>query len=644
MADYPSRSKDPNIPEEKPEMSQKVAAHEEPEQEQSDSFNPIQIEAESEEEQNIRQDKIVADLSSKFNDWDTWRKPYEDTWNTIYKLYLNIQDVIKTPTRAKVFVPIVFQIIEATVSKLSTVIFGQEDYFDVVPVVKKDMPLADVIKILLRYQLAQADFFMKFMDFVKQLAFYGTSYLKVYWKVTRKWVFERTPIRQDVSIMGFKLGSRITGWKEERVYKTTERRPEVDVLDILDVFPQPDAPNEKEAEGVFLRSWISFQELQQMSKGKYPIYKNTEDPLLTGGDTQWSSSRGTRLSARGSSSPASISKDRVELLEWWGLYDLDGDGIREECQIVIANRKVVIRAMCNPFHHQKKPIIRAVLFPIPLEWYGMGMIEPVIPLIYELNTLRRQRLDNVIMAINRMWKVLSYSDIDLETLVSSPNGLILTDDMASIEALETNDVTSSAYSEAQIVQSDIEQTTTPKSMQGVPQGGSLGRTARGAQMIIGQAMEKFSTASRMIEDMAICRLLRMFHQLNLQFIDNDETFQDPGLYGHVFDREVTPEMIRAEVQFKMMGISDMMSKEAKINQAISFMGVFGKILSGISIESVAKKVWSLMGFNDDDIVIQGMEQQIPPTPQGDVNQMMQNPEAAAQVQTNGAGGPPAISQ
>ncbi len=637
MPDYPSKDNN-QIPEEKPEVSKKI----EPEVEQSDSFNPIQIQAENPEELKVKLEKCVADLSSKFNDWDTWRKPYEDTWNTIYKLYLNIQDVVKTPTRAKVFVPIVFQIIEATVSKLSTIIFGQEDYFDVVPAVKKDMPLADVIKVLLQYQLAQADFFMKFMDFIKQLAFYGTSYLKVYWKVTRKWVFERTPIRQDVSIMGFKLGSRIVGWKEEKVFKITERRPEVDVLDILDVFPQPDAANEKEAEGVFLRSWISSSDLQIMSKGKYPIYKNTEDPALLGGDTQWVSSRGNRLAARGASSPSSITKDRVELLEWWGLYDLDGDGIKEECQIVIANRKVIIRAISNPFHHQKKPIIRAVLFPIPLEWYGMGMIEPVIPLIYELNTLRRQRLDNINMSINRMWKVLSYADIDLDTLVSSPNGLILTDDMASIEALETNDVTSSAYNEAALVQGDIEQTTTPKSMQGVPTGGSLGRTARGAQMIIGQAMEKFSTASRMVEDMAICRLLRMFHQLNLQFIDNDETFQDPGLYGNIFDREVTPEMIRAEVQFKMLGISDMMSKEAKINQAIAFMGVFGKILSGISIESIAKKIWSLMGFSDDDITIQGMEQAVVP-PQGDINQMAQNPEVAAQVQQNGAGGPSAVS-
>ena len=617
--------------EQKPPESQDVPKTVEPQEEDASTFKPIQIPAKDESEYQIKLDKVSSDMAALFGDYSTWRKPYEDLWNRVYKLFFNIQDVLKTPTRAKIFVPIVFQIIEAAVPKIINVLFGQEEYFDVEAISKKNESLASVIKVLLEYQLQQADVFSKFLDFIKQLCLYGTSYFKVYWKVTRKWVYERTPIRQDVSIMGFSLGiQKIVGWKEEKVYKTVERRPELEVLDVLDVFPEPDAATEKEASGVFLRSWIDIDDLRNMSKGRFPVYANTEGQEVEGGDTQYMTSRSARVAARGASNSSTVQKKKVELLEFWGEYDLDGDGIKEEVQIVIAQRRTVVRALSNPFHHQKKPLIKSNLFPVPLEWFGIGLVEPVIPLIHELNTLRRQRLDNVNMIVNRMWKVLNYADIDLDTLVSSPNGIILTDDMAAIEPLETPNVTTDAYNEAAIVQSDIEQTTAPKTIQGTQQTGSLGRTARGAQLLITQALEKFGTAVRLVEETALKRILRMFHQLNLQFIDDDETLQDTGFYGHLFDREVTPEMIRAEVNFKVIGISDMIGKEGKINQIVSFMGVFGKVLSLETVRTLAQKVWTLMGFNKEDISLQGEQMQPYGTPEGGpeqalVNQVMNQP-------------------
>ena len=232
----------------------------------------------------------------------------------------------------------------------------------------------------------------------------------------------------------------------------------------------------------------------------------------------------------------------LELLEYWGYWDLDGDGIKEEACLVIANRSVLVKAIANPFDHQKKPIVRSALFTVPLEWYGIGLIEPVISNIHELWTIRRQRLDNVNMVINRMWKVSSIADVDLDTLISSPNGVVVTDDMNAVEVLDTPNVTESAYAEATQIEADIKEAVLPDSAMGTPDSGRLGRTARGAQMIIGQALEKYGTAIKFIEETAIKRVLRMFHQLNLQFIDDDDILREPGLYGHLFDQQITPEI------------------------------------------------------------------------------------------------------
>ena len=338
-----------NTEDSKVSLDPAIKVSEQPETPAADTFNPIQISVKNPDELALKLNEIRDRCMDLFKDWESWRRPYEDTWNTIYRLYLNIQDVIKTPTRAKIFVPIVFQVIEAAVPKMMNVIFGQEEFFDVVPLNKADEPQAKVIKIVLSEQLKSANFFIKFMDFTKQLLLYGTAYFKVYWKTTRKWVYKREPIRKQRTIFGFALGSEITSWKETKEYKIVERRPEADVLDILDVYPEPYSPNEKEAMGIFIRSWISLEDLKAAGRGRYPIYKNTESDELISGDTQYTQSRQLRHSARGTSSSTMMDKSKVELLEFWGNYDLDGDGIKEEVQIVIANRRVVLRAMHNPF-------------------------------------------------------------------------------------------------------------------------------------------------------------------------------------------------------------------------------------------------------------------------------------------------------
>jgi len=622
----------PNIPKEDVEIDK---SHKE---EKPEDSRPIDFDPDLPLDQHIaRQRKIVDDLIGVFNKWDGWRRSYEKVWDQVYRLYFSAPDKTKTGTRSSIAVPIIFQVIEAAVPKIVNTLFSGNEFFDVIPINPGEQKIADRIKLLLNYQLAQANFYVKFLDFIKQLLLYGTSYFKIYWKVRRKWVWSRTPKRTISSILGFLMGKKLQ-WEEKKEYKVIERRPEIDVIDILDVYPDPNSSNEKDAQGLFIRSWMDFDDVQTMGRGRFPVYENTESPDLKGRTYTYQQSRQLRYAVRASSSGAPTENNQIEILEYWGPYDVDGDGIKEEAYIVIANRKVLLAAKANPFDHQKRPLIRCVLFPVPLEWYGLGLVEPVISNVYELFTLRRQRLDNINIILNRMWKVNSLADIDLDTLISSPNGIIITDDMSGVEALTTPDVTQSAYEEAAAVQADIENATAPRSVQGSPTSGQLGRTARGAALIVQQALEKFGAATKLVEEMAVKRILRMFHQLNMQFIDQDDIINDKGLYGGLFDSKVVVEEIRAEVNFKMVGISEMVGKEAKINQSISFMGVFGKVLAPPSISSIAKKVWSLMGFDPNEINIQGIT-----PPPGTENVVDNNITQAILGQSNnqgaGAGAP-----
>lgn len=578
--------------------------------EPSVAMQPIQIIASSPEERMRKEQEMVDTLVSRFTDWDTSRKTRENLWQRIYRLFFSTQEQHKTSTRSNITIPIIFQIIESAVPKIANVLFAQgEDFFDVGANNLTDETAsyqAEAIKKVLSVQLSKADFFVKFMDFVKQLMLYGTSYMKVYWKVKRDWVWERVPNRTVKTILGIPMGETIE-WSETKSYKVVERRPEIEVIDVLDVFPDPDAQDEETSKGIFVRSWIQKDDLRELGQGKYPIYANTENQALQSSEDSYVNSRADRYTSRGLQAANTTKKNQVELLEFWGKYDVDGDGIKEEAHIVIANRQVLVKAQANPFHHQKRPIIRGVLFPAPKEWYGIGLVEPVISEVHELNTLRRQRIDNINLVLNRMWQANTLADVDLETLISSPGNIVLTDAMDAVKPLDTPDVTTSAYNEANIVQMDIERATVPPSAQGNTTSGQLGRTARGAQLIIGQALEKFGTATKLLEEMVLKKLLTMIHQLNLQFIDDDEVLQDPFLYKEIADLQLTPEDIRADVKFKMIGISEMVGSEGKINQIVSFMGVFGKVLSPESITSLSKKVWKLMGFNENEITLAGAQ-------------------------------------
>jgi len=601
----------------------------------AEDSSPIAIPSEDSMARMEKERKIVEDMVQMFNDWDAARRPRETVWQEIYRRYLTVADKFKTLTRSNITLPIVFQIIESAVPKIVNTLFSAGDeFFDVLPVDQSSGEMtakAEMIKRLLALQFTKANFFVKFLDFVKQLMLYGTSYFEVYWKVKRDWVWERVPTRVPHTILGFPLGTKVE-WKETKSYRVIERRPEVDVIDILDVYPDPMAETVDGGRGVFIRSWIELDDLKEMGQGKYPVYANTEARELEGSEDTYSSSRADRESAKGVSSDQGKHQTQVEMLKFYGKYDVDGDGIKEETVIVVGNKQVLLMAKANPFHHQKRPLIRTTLFPLPKEWFGIGLIEPVISQIHELDTIHRQRLDNVNMVINRMWQVNTIADVDLDTCISAPNNIILTDQMDAVKPIDTEDVTSSSYNEASLIQQNIERATIPPSAQGSPTSGQLGRTARGAQLIIGQALEKFGTATKLIEEMGLKPALQFFHQLNLQFIDDDDVLRDPLLYGEIASMEMTPEDIRTKVDFKMLGISEMIGTEGKINQLTSYEGMFGKVLDMSTNLDIAKKVYKLMGFNPEEIRFMGA-----PIPVGTENVVDPAIQAAIQGQASNQG-------
>lgn len=552
----------------------------------------------------IEQD-IVNLLSAEMSKREAWRRLYEILWWNLYSLYICGTRTGTTPTRSKVFVPIAFQLVEIATPKLISFLSDNDSLFDVHPDDIKDQAIADNIKRLVKDQLDKNHFGDTYENFVKQLLLYGTSYFYVDYKVKWDWVWERVPETKNV-VDSFGLNTTQITYKNQKSYKIIERRPNLVWLDVLDVFPQQDhAKVDDQWPGVCIRRWMDKKEFERMCDGPQPYFGNKDVALASGTTNKFQESRQFRKVSRGEI--ATMQSTDIELLEWWLKYDLDGDGIDEECQIIIANRKVVVRAVANPYYHQKRPLIKVCFCKVPGEWYGVGLIEPVASLINQLTTVRRQRLDNITLILNRMWKVKATADVDPTKLVASPNGIILVDNMDDIMPLEIPDVTSSSYQDAQQILSDIFAATVPQSITGsiddMKGTGSVGVGAVRAN--ISQALEKFATAAKAIEDEGIKPVLDMFYSLDLQYLNTDEIIR--AFYGKLFPdpATVTPEMIRANVTFKMTVLSEMVNTDVKIAQTQAFYTLALNDLSPDTKQTVLKRVWGLMGNDEDEITVNG---------------------------------------
>lgn len=587
---------------------------------------------------------VVKEVMGKFTKWADWRRPMERVWTEIYRLFMTVPTTTDIPTRAKVALPIVFQVVEAALPKIITIVFGQPEWFQAVSRSTKNPVDPQVITAqqeLLKYQLKMAGFFVKFVEFSKSLFLYGTAYFYVYQKVKREWVYERTATRGPLHMDGLLVRENNLTWDTKLEYKVTERRPEVENIPIEDVYPDPDARSEEYMDGLFVATSMSKSELKELSEGKYPQYANfAKVEALKGGDKyQEQQFKVDKRSIRGSGEPQrSDTSDCIEIITYWGKHDLDGDGIRENVQLVFADRTVLIKAIRNPFEHQKVPIIRGVMFPVPGEWYGLGLVEPIMALVHELYTIRNQFLDMNNLIINRMWKVATWADVDVDTLVTSPNGFILTGDMDGIETLPQEPLPGSVIELTAMLQGDIQKASAPESIQGTPSNGSLGRTAKGAQLIITQALEKFGMGAKLIEEMVIVKVLWFFKKLNEQFLDSDETLA--YFYGDILHQQVTPEQLRLDLDFELLGISETVTSEATINQLIALYNLVAARPDidslGLLVE-IAKKM-KLSAPIDQLIKLRPMPMMpgiAAPTAPGAVD---------GQVGQNGSGAPAAVPQ
>ena len=492
--------------------------------------------------------EIKTLINKDFNNAESARQPREDLWREWYKIY---RAYIENKSHgSNLFIPYAFQTIETIVPRIVGTLFSTRPYIGVLPLNKNAIESAKSLENLIDYQLCQQMSFKAVAaSWIKEALIYGTSILKTGWEYEEDEVVTPEPVAQ---FLGFTIGTHLV-----RRVQTTKDQPLIEHIDLWDFYVDPHATGIDDAEFVIHKSYRTLKYLRKMEE--MDIYENIDDLESNLMSEAYKTGRTERMSEIGIQQLDQPTEDKIEVLEYW----------KDDRVVVLANREVVIRNIENPFFHRKKPFIRLVDTPVPHEFYGIGEIEPIEHLQHELNSIRNQRMDNLNLVVNRMWKVLRGADIDYKQLVSRVGGIVEVDDMADLEPLDLQQVDYTSYQEVEAIQKDIDRTT---GSYNYARGEEADRreTATTASILAQSANERFDLKNELMEDMGLKRLGQFLIQLNQQFIDEHKVIRIQGEEGMHF-QEIPPEEIRGSFDTMPLGssISPAVNKEARLNNLIN---------------------------------------------------------------------------
>jgi len=542
---------------------------------------------------------VAQHIVNRFNIAATARSTREDKFLRWYKLYRSYIEA-KDNNKANLFIPYTFGVIETVTPRIIGALFASRPYVSVVPLKAETVDNAKVLETLLDYQLTQKINIIEIAtSWVKEALIYGTSILKVGWDYEEAEVWVDEPI---ASFMGMDIMPR-------RVKKVAAIKddPLVEHIDLWDFYVDPNGKTIDDAEYCIHKPYVSIAYLKRMEE--LGVFKNIDKVIKRinkdgqmyeiAGETQpYETGASDRLSSIGMQD-VQKTDGKVELLEYW----------QDDRVVVIANRSIVIRNEENPYHHRKKPFVRLVDIPVPHEFYGIGEIEPIEHLQYELNSLRNQRMDNINLIINNMWKILRGADINPKQLVSRPGGIIEVDEMNDIEALPMTDVTGQSVEQAiENVRRDIDNAN---GVYDYARGETTDRreTATTASILSTAANERFKLKITLIEDIGIRRLASLLIQLDQQYIDTNRCVYILGENGTNY-KDVSPQDIRGQFDVMPLG-SSIEPIHNKENRLVNLINLYNNLKDSpfVNHPLLIKKILDAADFKDaNSLIIENAEE------------------------------------
>lgn len=304
--------------------------------------------------------------------------------------------------------------------------------------------------------------------------------------------------------------------------------PQVESVDVYDFYWDPTARDLESASYVIHRTWRSTQYIKdRVAEGKMNrangldrgwVELDLEAVSKMGSATKRGEAWDGRLQAAGLSG---YNTEGNDLHEVWEYHDRDQ-------VITVLDRELLVQEDLNPFLHGDFPfqIFRPTI--VEQEFCGIGEVEPIAHLQWELNTLRGQRRDAATLALNRGY-FYQVGTLDPSKIVTGAGVFnpVFANPNEVIQPMPFVDIPQSGESEEQAIKGDIELTSAM------------------SEAVIGSGGEETATGTQLVQAAANLRIKQKAKNLHVDLLV-PEAGQRKALYEQFYVANESTQTIRIE--------------------------------------------------------------------------------------------------
>lgn len=218
-------------------------------------------------------------------------------------------------------------------------------------------------------------------------------------------------------------------------------------------------------------------------------------------------------------------RKKIIVHEYWGYYDLDGDGIVEPIVCVWVN-DVIIRLEENPFPDQKIPFIVVPFASVPFQMQGEAPAEILSDTQKVKTAILRGVIDNMAQSTNGQ-KGIKKGALDRTNRTKFLNGgnFEFNTTVSDFWEGSYNQIPNSAFDMFTLMTNEAESNTGVKSFSQGISGGSLGGTATGARGALDATAARRLDIVRNVAENLVKPLLRKWMAYNTEFLDDEQVFR-----------------------------------------------------------------------------------------------------------------------
>jgi hypothetical protein len=265
----------------------------------------------------------------------------------------------------------------------------------------------------------------------------------------------------------------------------------------------------------------------------------------------------------------------VELCEFWGDFEVEVDGettCYRNFTLVMANGEKIIRFEPNPYHHGMPPWDLWVWRKAPGEVYGIGVLEPILPLNDALQVVHNQAIEVRGLEAQPIFEAKIGGILDIDSIRVFPGAIYPTLDGNSIRKIDIGNSSSAAMDQIGFLLAQINDIT--GAMRAYTTENNQ-KSATEISAIAGMNNAVNAEGVRYTENTLMLKILRRQLQLHQQFMSREiqirllnpsgGNFHDP-VTGQLMTSppflEVTPADIQGEFDFTVSGASWLASRQS----------------------------------------------------------------------------------